>query len=196
MPGPYFPNSRWPPFSYQGKTYSLAHLDEYEFGVVDTDRLTRNIAVTFADHCFTREPEPGDDLALAYPYSTRKPGHFCFQRYHLSLGLVEHIANAAGGNVWTVEGDNFAALPALDHLGRCVLYGIVFSLDRVSGLPVHLHMRVKTAYPLDEDGIVTFGSVRFSHLIALRMKRKTPGRIAGSRRKAPKLPKREQYKKE
>jgi hypothetical protein len=111
----------------------------------------------------------------------------CFERYQLSLGLPGHIAHFAAGKVWTVEGQNFAALPVLDHYGREVLYGIVFSMDRVTGLPVDLHMRVKTAYIVHPD-IVTFGSVRFRHLVALRMKRKTPGRIAGSRRKAPKMP--------
>lgn len=188
MAGPYFPNSSWAPFVYQGSAYSLAHLDEYEFTVEDTDGGARNIAATFADHCFTRTPEPGDDPALAYPGSARQPGHFCFERYWLSTGLVAHIAQAAAGKVWTVEGDNFAALPVvLDQSGGPVLYGIVFSLDRVKGLPVHLHMRVKTAYPVDDDGVVTFGSVRFRHLVALRMKGQRPGRIVGERRKAPKV---------
>jgi len=66
-----------------------------------------------------------------------------------------------------------------------MLYGIVFSLDPVKGLPVDLHMRVKTAYPCDERDIVTFGSVRFRHLVSLRMQRKRPGRIVDRGRKRP-----------
>jgi hypothetical protein len=186
MAGPYFPNSSWTAFVYQGVHYSLDHLNEYEFTVVDTDKIERKIAVTFADHCFTRDPEPGDDSALVYPYSDRQPGHFCFERYQLSKRLVDHIAYAAAGKVWTVDGGNFAALPVLDQSGRTVLYGIIFGLDRVSGLPVDLHMRVKTAYPMDDD-ITTFGSVRFRHLVALRMKNKKPGRIAGERRRVPRV---------
>jgi len=188
MPPPYFPNSRWPAFTYQGTVYDLAHLDEYEFTMVDTEGLTRRIAVTFADHCFTRPPVPGDDPALAYPGSDRRPGHFCFVRHQLSLGLTGHIERISGGQVWSVEGDNFAALPVVDQAGRLVLYGIMFSLDRVSSLPVQLHMRVRTAYPIDDKIPATYGVVRFRHLVALRMKGKKPPRIVGAHRKRPKLP--------
>ena len=54
-------------------------------------------------------------------------------------------------------------MPVVTHQGVKVFYGIVFSLDRVKGLPVDLHMRVETAYPCDEKDIVTYGSVRFVH---------------------------------
>lgn len=33
MPGPYFQKEGWPPFVYQGATYMLDHLSEYEFTV-------------------------------------------------------------------------------------------------------------------------------------------------------------------
>ncbi len=188
MAGPYFHKSSWPPFAYQGATYDLTHLDEYEFSVVDTEGLQRHIAVTFADHCFTREPVSGDDPALVYPTSDRRPGHFSFERYELTFGLVGHIAHAAAGQVWNVGGENFAAVPVVDRSSNRVLYGIVFGLDRVTGLPVHLHMRVKTAYPVDEKTLVTFGSVRFRHLVALRMKGKRPGRITDRHRKVPRIP--------
>jgi len=184
---PYFQHASWAPFVYQGVTYDLTHLDEYEFTVKDTGDVDRRIAVTFADHCFTRKPEPGDDPALVYPGSDRRPGHFSFDRYPHTFGLVEHIAHAARGQVWSVQGDNFAVVPVVDHAGKRVLYGIVFSLDRVKGLPVDLHMRVKTAYPATEKDIVTFGSVRFRHLVALRIAGKRPGRITDRRRKVPRV---------
>jgi hypothetical protein len=187
MPGPYFPNSSWAPFVYQGLTYNLTHLDEYEFAVLDTDHMTRNIAVSFSDHCFTRDPEPGDDPGLLYPNSSRPRGYFCFKRYNLSLSIRKHIAFASDGKVWTAEGDNFAVIPVVCVNGQLVEYGIFFSLDRAKGLPVDLHMRVRTAFPADDE-IRTFGSVRFRHLVALRMKGKRPPRITGSHRKAPKLP--------
>jgi len=184
---PYFQHASWAPFVYQGVTYGLTHLDEYDFTVKDTDDVDRRIAVTFADHCFTRKPEPDDDPALVYPASDRRPGHFSFDRYHHSSGLAGHIAQAAHGKVWTVRGDTFAVVPVVDHAGTPMLYGIVFSLDRVTGLPVHLHMRVKTAYPCTEKDILTFGEVRFRHLVALRMKGKSPGRITTPGRKVPRV---------
>jgi hypothetical protein len=188
MAGPYFHKKSWRSFVYRGATHDLNHLDEYEFVVVDTDSCKRRIAVTFGDHCFTRVPTPGDDPGLAYPESDRKPGHFCFERYKLTFGLREHIDHVTGGHVWNVAGEHFAAVPVTDHSGKPVIYAIVFSLDRVTGLPVHLHMRVKTAYPANQKPLVTFGSVRFRHLVALRMKGKRPSKITGARRKTPRIP--------
>jgi hypothetical protein len=185
MPGPFFRSSSWTPFTYQGTVYTLTHLDEYEFSIVDTDGITRAIVVTFSDHCFTRKPEIGDDSDLLYPSSDRNPGHFCFKRYQLSFKLVAKIADAAQGKVWRVQGENFATLPVQQWDGSSVMYGIIFSLDRVTGLSVQLHMRVKTAYPVDEKDPApeTFGETRFKHLVALRMKNKMPNRITGGGRK-------------
>ncbi len=185
MSGPYFqPN--WAAFIYQGVPYDLAHLNEYELTVNDTATCDRRIAVTFSDHCFTRNPAPGDDAGLLYPASDRKPGHFCFERYTQSLSLTAHIAKAVDGKVWTVREDAFAILPTVDQSGRGVFYTIMFSLDRATGLPVHLHMRIKTAYPA-ETPPVTHGDVRFRHLVALRMQRQSPGRITGQHRRVPRL---------
>jgi hypothetical protein len=69
-----------------------------------------------------------------------------------------------------------------------VLYAIVFSLDRVKGLPVDLHMRIETAYPCDKKPIETFGEVRFRHLVTLRMQRKSAGRLTNQDRRRPRVP--------
>jgi len=186
MGGPYFQKDRWPAFVYQGQTYGFDHLDEYIFRVSDSQAVMRQIAVTFDDHCFTR-PWEGveDDSALIYLRSSRRPGCFCIERYQHSLQLPAHIQRAVSGHVWNIQSDNFAIVPTVTHQGVKMLYGIVFSLDPVKGLPVDLHMRVKTAYPCDERDIVTFGSVRFRHLVSLRMQRKRPGRIVDRGRKRP-----------
>ncbi|MGB8681682.1 MAG: hypothetical protein WCD12_02255 [Candidatus Binatus sp.] len=186
MAGPYFQKKSWPSFVYRGTTHDLIHLNEYELVVVDTGGHERRIAVTFGDHCFTRAPTPGDDPALAYRDSDRRPGNFCFVRYALTFGLRQHINDAVVGRVWNVEGDHFAAVPEVDSSGKRVSYGIIFSLDRVTGLPVHLHMRIKTAYPINLR-LVTFGSVRFLHLVALRMKGKRPQKDHQRRRKVPRI---------
>lgn len=179
-PDPY-PPRRWPTFAYGGGTYSFDHLDEYVFTVVDTDKIERRIAVSFSDHCFTRSPEPGDDPALAYPLSDRRPGHFSVDRYERSRSLRAHIASSVSGKVWVVQGGNFAVIPTVDSAGVPTYYGIMFSLDRVKGLPVDLQMRVRSAFPYGDDRPVTYGHVRFRHLVTLRMKGKVPGRLAGSR---------------
>ena len=116
MSGPYFQKQSWSSFTYQGDTYDLTHLDEYEVEVTDSQGTQQKIAVSFSDHCFTREPEAGDDTALKFPRSTRRVGHFCVVRYQLSLGLRQHLTHAMQGKVWTIEGENFAAIPTLAHV--------------------------------------------------------------------------------
>jgi hypothetical protein len=187
MSGPYFQKETWPSFTYQGQTYDLSHLDEYQFETNDSAGYARRIAVTFSDHCFTREPVDGDDPVLRYPQSTRTPGYFCVERYQLSLKLAEHIARAAKGKVWVVRDAAFAAVPTINHRGDKVLYGVVFSLDPVKGFPVQLHMRVETAYPCDKTDIITFGNIRFSQLIKLRLQRKSPNRNVERHRPKPRL---------
>ncbi len=187
MSGAFFRNQSWPAFVHQGQTYEFIHLDEYEVEVIDSEKKTRRIAVSFSDHCFTREPEANDDPALHYPHGTRPAGHFCLERYHLSLNLRQHIAQAMLGKVWNIVGENFAAIPTVNHQGVLVLYGIVFSLDRVKKRPVDLDMRVRTAYPCDEKDMVTFGTVRFAHLVTLRMQRKRPNRNLDGHRPRPRL---------
>lgn len=189
----YFQKALWKPFVYQGATYELAHLNEYQFSVIDTDAMERCIVVSFSDHCFTRDHEANDEPALIYPESSRNPGVFSLDRYRHSLNIVGHIANAAKGKVWNASRyhgyqDNFAAIPTVDNEGRSVLYAIIFSLERSSkDVPVDLHMRIRSAYPCDQKPIPTFGEVRFSKLVALCMKGKTPVRITEPTRKKPRL---------
>jgi hypothetical protein len=186
--GPHFQRASWPAFVYQEVTYSLQHLDEYEFSVRGTDGVERCVAVSFSDHCFTRASTTGDDPALIYPTSDREPGFFCFERYRYSLGLRLHIAQAVQGTVWIVEGENFAVVPVVDYAGHRVLYGIVFSLDPVKRLPTHLHMRVRSAYLCTERIPATFGLVRFRHLVVLRAAGKWPGRNTSQHRRQPRAP--------
>jgi len=92
-------------------------------------------------------------------------------RYRLSLGIRKHIAHASDSKVWNASGENFIIIVAADQNGKPVNYGVFFSLDPVKGLPVDLHMRVRTAFP-SEEKIATFGAVRFRNLMALRVKGK------------------------
>ena len=187
MSGPYFQKQTWPVFAYQGQTYDFTHLDEYQFEVDDAAGVARRIAVSFSDHCFTREPVVGDDPGLLYPQSTRTLGYFCVERYGLSLNLGQHIAHAAEGKVWIVREAAFAAVPTTNLRGDKVLYGVIFSLDPVKGFPVHLHMRVETAYPCDERDIITYGNVRFAQLVKLRMQCRSPNRNLNRHRPKPRL---------
>jgi hypothetical protein len=69
MNGPYFQKQSWSSFTYQGDAYDLTHLDEYEVEVADSQGTKRQIAVSFSDHCFTREPEAGDGIEVPAQHS-------------------------------------------------------------------------------------------------------------------------------
>lgn len=177
----------WPAFAYGGQTYDLSHLDEFVMEAQDSAKAERHVIVSFGDHCFTRELEADDDPALRYPGSTRGPfGCFCPVRYRHSLTLPSMVREAASGWAWNLKSENFAVVPTVAGDGKPVLYAVVFSLDRVGkGLPADFHMRVRSAYPCDERGIVTYGKIRFAHLMTLRLQGKRPPRITEKNRKKP-----------
>lgn len=188
MNGPYI-HQGWAPFSYKGLIYDLSHLNEITVEVKDSSCATRKIAVTFADHCFTRDRKSDEEREklLDYPGCSRDDGIFCFRRYEFSKLLPEMIPDVVKGDVWNVQDDRCACVPTIDQNGQCVLYGIIFSLEKVKGLPVKLHMRVRSAYPLDEDDkeLITYGCVRFPHLVALASQGKRPMKLTDQKRKKP-----------
>ena len=53
----------------------MVHLDEFEITVTDTAGTPRRIAVTFGDHCFTKDPSTLDP-ELVYPDSDKTPATF------------------------------------------------------------------------------------------------------------------------
>ena len=86
-----------------------------------------------------------------------------------------------------LNGENCAFLPTVDAAGNRYLYAVVFSLDPVTGLEADLHMRVRSAYPCETGIIPTYGKVRFSHLVRLRVIRQHPKRVTSAVRKKPTL---------
>lgn len=184
MAGPYYQRVPWTPFVHQGVVYSLSHLNEFQLEVLDKDRTPRCIVATFSDHCFTRAPE-SHDPSREYPGCSRQPGHFCDERYGCSLQLPDHIKSMTEGHVFNArENDSYAIVPIIDFEERQVDYRIVFSLTRSAGLHgIDLHLRVKTAYPaLTSTPFVTHGRIRFSNLVSLRMRGKSPRRITSDYR--------------
>jgi hypothetical protein len=119
MSAPYFQKDRWPDFEYQGQRYGFDHLDEYVFQVEDSRKAARRIAVSFDDHCFTREWQAGDDAAWIYPRSSRRPGCFCPDRYQHSLHLPAHIGvpGVIAGKFTVISRDSLISpLHAAHHL--------------------------------------------------------------------------------
>lgn len=162
-------------FVHDGVEYSLSHLDERIFTVADASGIERKILVTFSDHCFTCEGNGDGDTAPKFHTTERVDGRFSFERYKLSLGIGTQIDFQSLGNVWSGDRERFLVVRG-GYSDLTVHYVLPFSLDPVKGLGVHLHMRIRSAHPRDENPIATFGSVSFPTLVKLRIARKQPPR--------------------
>jgi hypothetical protein len=181
----YFQRTRWATFTYAGTTYTFDHLDERQLTVRRPNGDEHIMVVTFADHCFTRDAQPGDDPALHFPGCSRTPaGCFDIDRYELSRAINQHIDYVIHGQVYLMKGNNFAIVHAVDLAGNPVEYGIFFALDPVKGIEgIDLHMRVRSAYPYTEQRPTTYGKVRFSALVDLRLKNRYPTLNTSQRRR-------------
>ena len=187
MKRPYIQKRSWPDFRYQGRRYSMSHLDEYRFSMRDQKDKVREVVVTFSDHCFTRKHAAGDERALIYPGSSREQGCFSFDRYAQSLHIRAYIEQALTGRIWNAGGGDYSIIPTVTRGGEKLLYNIIFRLDPVTGLPVDLHMAIRTAYLCEQAPPRTFGEVRFRHLVTLRMQKKHPKEIWDGSRRIPRL---------
>lgn len=180
----------WPGFFLDNEVFDLSHLKEYHLSAEDSDGNTREILVTFSDHCFTRKDpeEPLQSSKYLYRESARKPGYFCRRRYQHSLLLVEHIEAAKTGSVWNASGENFSIIPIVTDNGNPAHYAILFNLRKLSGLrPYHLRMDVASAYICDDiSEFKTFGVMGFKKLVTMTMLGKRPSPNHSRNRKRPK----------
>jgi hypothetical protein len=180
----------WSSFFLDNELCDLSHLNEYRLSAEDSDGESREILVTFSDHCFT-DKEPADPLQpqkYLYRESARRPGYFCRRRYDHSLLLVQHIETFKAGSVWNASGQNFAAIPTVTDNGAPAHYAIVFNLRRLKGTPpYHLRMDVASAYICDDiSKFATFGTIGFKKLVTTTMQGKPPQPNYSKNRKRPK----------
>jgi len=189
MPAPYLTKAIWPDFTIAEVTHSFSHLQEVCFDVTDSSTTNRQVIATFSDHVFTRDAEDGDDQATVFPLCSRNPGIFCSERYAFSLQLPTVVPLICGSKVWCLTGaDRYAQLPVVTQDGVEHLYAIIFTLDRIRGLPFDLHMQIRSAYPCTRKVPDTFGEVKFKHLARLRVENKHPRKNHERGRKVPKKP--------
>lgn len=183
---PQYLSPSWPPFIVGEDSYDLSHLNEEVLEVLDSSKVRRGVLVTYSDHCFTRDPLDEEDLAPSFPNCSRSDGRFCAERYALSFDLPKIIRETAeGGVVWNTDGDHYAVV-RLNIGGESREYAVLFSLDRLKGFKnIHLHLRVRSAHPRNDDPIATFGSVRFAHLVRLRVANQRPPKLFDKKRKRP-----------
>ncbi|MFN6254385.1 MAG: hypothetical protein ACK4Y5_20245 [Acetobacteraceae bacterium] len=183
---------RWSDFTNIStrEVLSLSHLNDFSITVnvgSEESEIHVKIAVSFSDHCFTRERRNGDPYYLNFPNCSRRDGVFCIERYNLSITIRDHIVYFSKGDAWIIDGDNCAILPVVESNGEKCFYAIVFSLEKVKGLPFELHMRVKSAYKCDRGPPAIYGTVKFRRLAQLTLEGKRASRVSAHNRKRPVL---------
>lgn len=176
----------WGIFETDEETFDLSHLDE-TLTSVEIGGEQHAILVEFSDHCFTEEAAPNDTRPQFTP-SSRTDGRFCAKRYQASLDIWEHIERAMHGSVWLGESDRCLIVKLMPDEGEVPLYYVIpFTLERWKGDErAKLKMRIRSAFVRDSNRhVATYGQVRFTNLVELTLKRKSPRRIYDRNRKKP-----------
>jgi hypothetical protein len=182
--------ARWAPFTIGGVSYTFEHLADFEFTCQDSDGVDRTVLVSFSDHVFTRDALSSDQAGDAFPGCSRRPhGYVCSVRYRMSFRLPELIVRFARQKVWCLSGqDRYAQVSVQDDQGIEHLYAIIFTLDRLKGGTQALRMLIRSAHICDRKTPDTFGEVRFTNLVKLRIENRHPRKISDRGRRRPKRP--------
>lgn len=182
--------ARWAPFTTGSVDYTFDHLADFEFTCEDSDGVERAVLVSFTDHVFTRDAVAADQVGDAFPGCSRTPrGYLCPVRHRMSLRLPELIERVTRQRVWCLSGhDRYAQISVEDDQGIKQLYAVIFTLDRLKGRTQVLQMLIRSAHICDRKTPDTFGEVRFTSLVKLRIENRHPKKISDRNRKRPKMP--------
>jgi hypothetical protein len=179
-------STAWGIFESDGQSFDLGHLDEKVI-VVGIGDVDHRILVRFSDHCFTENAVENDQRPV-FAESTRSDGRFCLERYNASLSIWEHLERALRSRLWLGEHDRYLMVSVNVGEGENLRhYIIALTLERLKGrADARLLMRVRTAFLRTPDKhIATFGEVRFTNLVTLTLRGKSPPRIYSEKRKKP-----------
>nr|VFJ70283.1 MAG: hypothetical protein BECKFW1821C_GA0114237_102217 [Candidatus Kentron sp. FW] len=146
-----------PSFVHKGNRYHLTHLDSFDWhyrvkaGRERPDWICK-FQVIFSDHCFTRNPFSGEEVAEdMWHEGPRGKRVFCFKRYELSFRLPEIIRTLGERVCYRTPHGNFLTVVALTiREGKQVEYEIYFDVVRASRKG-WLHLIVQSAYERTKD---------------------------------------------
>lgn len=145
----------WPPFSYQGKEYSLQHLDAHKI-TFRGDKHEFSFVVTYGLHCFAKDEKQegeGMDAALEY-FDGRESRPFSFERYELSKQLPYFISNMDGKTIKEIGGgrEKYRIVEILNkETNETAEYKIGFCCFKENRL---LRIHVTTAFLEKREGLV------------------------------------------
>lgn len=147
---------KWLPFTHQGATYNLSHLDPFywhyttEAGERRPERIYK-FQVAFSMHCFTRKLLRGEQIAADLWYDGPKERRvFCFDRYELSQQLPGIVQSMGDRPCWHTHHCNFFTIELTTREGAEIEYEVYFDVTRASRKG-WLNLIVESAYVRTED---------------------------------------------
>jgi len=132
---------------------SIEHLAPFGFTYArpakgDDPGWEKEIAVTFSWHCYTRTPEPGEQVYILRDGNEQRC--FCPIRYQLSRYLPDIIRQLDQKAIFQTGKGNFVTVEVIEPAGRTVEYGVFFTVTSGRGKEP-LKLRVSSAYPFFEQ---------------------------------------------
>lgn len=143
---------KWRPFTFQGTTYDLSHLDPFDWHYTTeaTDKLTAikyKFQVTFSMHCFSRKPLVNEQVTgnMWYPWP-REQRIFCFDRYEFSKQLPDIIQDLGGRNCWHTHHGTFFTIEVTTKGVQKTEYEIYFDVTKATRKGNWLNLVIQSAY--------------------------------------------------
>lgn len=148
----------WPNFNYKEEVYDLSHLHPFQWSftepMVEGNRPERTYKfhVYFSDHCFTRDPLPGEvvEERRLYHHAPKGPRIFCFKRHQYSLKLRETVASLNDRPCWKTGKGNFFTAEFMEESGEKVEYEVYFNVTK-SNRKGWLNMNIQSAFVRTEE---------------------------------------------
>lgn len=146
----------WQPFTSQGITYDLAHLDPFDHvyvqaAVADKSERQFRVRIQFGHHCFTEGRKPGDDPSLVYSAPAKDLRTFDVTRWQLSHLLPGIVRELMTRPISHTGHDNFFTIEVATVGGGAVEYEVYFHVELDFGR--HLHLVVTSAFPRDPSRV-------------------------------------------
>lgn len=143
----------WRDFNIYGTVYGLGHLAQSTVTFNLPPTITQkakvlNVRVTYADHCFTRDAEPGEVFSPQLIFNRHTSRLFCPDRWERSKLLPTIVSRLADRSrkCYITEQENYVTMAVTTPLGP-KNYAVFFSLSGAESSPEHsAFLMVHSAY--------------------------------------------------
>ncbi len=140
---------RWSEFIYQGRSFSLLHLDQFDHIFLLSDSSSHSVTVRFSHHCFTEHPNPADDPNLLFVIA-KEQRTFDFKRWQLSQYLPDIIKSLETRHISHTDHQSFFTVELINEQGQTQNYEVYFEVTKDTKTK-RLYLTVKSAYLRDPN---------------------------------------------